>query len=248
MFWLFQSINKESPEISFGSFRSVRMFSIWSFLQQPTVLVEARNLAWPWSGESRKAGADTNFHLFRKRSPVSPRNSPVDWAKKPFLIYIPTGISIKLCFPEGKYRENKVFSFRTFASWEDCSPFSWIIQLLWFLFSEARMYTEVHYFPFYFLLFAKPAKGTKSSFRCLPLTSGGIGEMWTASKKLAVLAVSHVGDCRGVKLKYLVLQSTSNCRNPRPCFISPVSWIQFHCALLLDRNCSPFISVGAWKI
>lgn len=111
MFWLFQSINKESPEISFGSLRSVRMFSIWSFLQQPTVLVEARNLAWPWSGESRKAGADTNFHLFRKRSPVSPRNSPVDWAKKPFLIYIPTGISIKLCFPEGKYRENKSFQF-----------------------------------------------------------------------------------------------------------------------------------------
>lgn len=28
-----------------------------------------------------------------------------------------------------------------------------------------------------------------------------IGEMWTASKKLAVLAVSHVGDSPGVKVK-----------------------------------------------
>lgn len=72
--------------------------------------------------------------------------------------------------------------------------------------------------------------------------------MWNVNcKQLAGLAVSHVGDERGVKRENLALYSTSNCRNPRPCFISPVSWTELHCAYLLDRNCYPFTSVRAWK-
>lgn len=88
-----------------------------------------------------------------------------------------------------------------------------------------------------------PCQRTKSSFRCVPLTSRAISEMWTASKKLAV---SHkcMGDNWAGKQRNLSLQFTIIYRNPRPWFISEVSWMLYHWAALFNNNYYTYSGCG----